>query len=222
LTPEDATGMFLLLGAGFAIAAFVLLIETIAWIIKKINRKFILEKNADQGSAILQKPDDMRHKSKSNEQCETLVHEYRDQPGFRKRHAYSAGARFNTYEDLNQKSDDRLQHFIPLQTMASLPVTSSPRLKISRMQTPKPNYTFKVDGDEIPEDISYDEYRKHEEDNSRDPTFQTENMGDQYFGAEVQVQSHHTFENVDTTGFLGFMENQDPTEQETDMTYDER
>jgi hypothetical protein len=230
LTPEDATGMFLLLGAGFGIAAFVLLIETIAWIVKKIKRKFFLEKNDDHDSPVLHKSGDIRHESKNNEQSDALMHDYRDQPGFKERHAYSAGARFKTCEDLDDKSDDGLQCFISLHSMTSLPVTSSPRLKNRRMQTPKPKYSFTVKGeadmfgDEIPENTSYNWHRKYEEDNSRGSKFQMGNAGDKYFGAKVQEQSYHTrmFEKKDTSGSLGFRKNLDPTGQDTDMTCDDR
>lgn len=227
MTPEDATGMFLVLGAGFGIAAFVLLIETIAWIITKVKRKFFLEKN-DQASPVLQKPGEMRHESKNNEQPETLMHDYRNQPGLRERQAYSADARFMTCEDLDEKSDERLQYFISLHSMTSLPVTSSPRLKNRRMRTPKPNYSSTVEGeadmsgDEIPEDRSYTGRRKEEKINSRGSKFQTGNTGDKYFGAKVQEQSYHTFEKNDTSSSLGFRENQDPTGQDTDMTCDDR
>lgn len=226
MTPEDATGMFLLLGAGFGIAAFILLIETVAWIIKIIKKKFFLAKNNDQVSPVLHKPGDVRHKSKISVQSETLMHDYRDQPGFRERHAYSAGARFKIVEDLDDKSDERLQYFISLHSMTSLPVTSSPRLKNRRMPTPKPKYSFTVEGeadmsgDEIPEDSSYNGCRKYEEDNSRGPKFQIKNTGDKYFGAEVQEQSYQTFEKNDTSSSLGFRENQDPTGQDTHMTCD--
>lgn len=217
--------MFLLLGAGFGIAAFVLLIEIIAWIMKKIKRKFFLERNDDQDSPVLYQPGDLRHESKNNEQSETLMHDYRDLPGFRERHAYSAGARFKTCEDLDDKSDDRLQYFI---SMTSLPVTSSPRLKNRRMPTPKPKYSFTVEreadmsGDEIPEDTSYNGRRKYEEDNSSGSKFQIGNTDDKYFGAKVQEQSYHTFEKNDTSNSLGFRENQNPTGQDTDMTCDDR
>jgi hypothetical protein len=210
--------MFLILGAGFAIATFVLLIEITEWIIRKIIRKFILEKNVDQDSAVLYKSGDMRHESKSNEQHETLVHDYRDQPGFRKRHAYSAGARFGTCEDLDEKSDDKLQYFISLHSMTSLPAINSPRLKNRRMQTPKTDYIFTavgegaISGDEITEDTHYDGYRKYEEAISQDSKFQTGNLGDQYFGDELQEKSYHTFEKDDTSIFQGFMENQDSIE----------
>jgi hypothetical protein len=210
LTPEDVTGMFLLLGAGFGIAAFVLLIETIAWIITKIKRKFILEKKADQDSAVLHKPGDMRHESTNNEQHEMLVYDYRDQPRFRKRHAYSAGARFKTCEDFDEKSEDRLQYFI---SMTSLPVTSSPKLKNRRMQTPKPKHTFTVgeadmSGDDIPKDTSYNGHRKYEG-ISRVSEFQTGNTDDKYFGAKFQEQSYHTFGKDDTSSSPSFRENRD-------------
>ncbi|XP_023706729.1 ionotropic receptor 21a isoform X3 [Cryptotermes secundus] len=262
LTPEDATGMFLLLGAGFGIAAFILLIETVAWIIKIIKRKFFLPKNNDEVSPVLHGDmrhksenndqvspvlhgnmrhksenndqvspvlhGDMRHKSENNEQSEVLMHDYRDQPGFRERRAYSAGARFKIHEDLDDKSDDRLQYFISLHSVTSSPVTSYPRLKNRRMPTPKPKYSFTVEGeadmsgDEIPEDSSYNGCRKYEEDNSRGPKFQIGNTGDKYFGAEVQEQSYRTSEKNDMSGSLGFRENQDPTGQDTDMTCDDR
>jgi hypothetical protein len=169
----------------------------------------------------------MKHNSKSNEQHETLVHDYRDQPGFRKRHAYSAGARFKTCEGLDERPDDMLQCFISLHSTTSLPVINSPRLKNRRMKTPKPDYTFTVEGqgsisgDEIPEDTRYDGYRKYEEAISKDSKFQTGNLGDHYFGDKVQDKSDHTSEKDDTSSFLGLMKNQDPAEQDTDKTWDD-
>jgi hypothetical protein len=218
LTPEDASGTFLLLGAGFGIATFVLLIEITAWIIKTIHRKLILKGNVNSDSAVSRKSGDTRHNSMSNEQHETLVRGYRDQPGIRKRHAYSAGARFKTC-DLDESPDDMLQYFISLHSMASLPVTNSPRMKNRRTQTPIPDYTFTLEGqgaisgDEIPEDARYDGYRKCEEAISKGSTSQTGNLGDQYFGDKVQ-ESDNMSENDDTSSFVCFMKNQDPTEQD--------
>ncbi|KDR16185.1 hypothetical protein L798_09600 [Zootermopsis nevadensis] len=147
LTLEDVTGMFLLLGAGFGIAAFILFIEAIAWIMKKIKRKFFPEKECYKNSALLNEHGDMTHKDKNNEQQESLIHDDTDQPGLKKRRVYSADSRFKTYEDSDDRSNDRLSYVIPMQSATSLPATYSIKLKNRRTQTPRPSYTFTVERD---------------------------------------------------------------------------
>jgi hypothetical protein len=195
--------MFLLLGGGFGIAAFVLFIEVIVWIMKKIKRKFFHEKEHDQNSD-LDNPGDTKHEDKINELQEKLVHDDRNKPGCRNRRVCSADERFRTCDDFDEKSHNRLQYLIPVQSMTSLPVTSTPKLKRSRIQTPRPSYTFTAGKDsemseeEIQEARSYTEYINCEEASSMRPNFQTEHAA----GAEVQEHSYHMSEN-DASGLTG-------------------
>uniref|UniRef100_A0A0U5BQ72 Putative ionotropic receptor n=1 Tax=Reticulitermes speratus TaxID=60591 RepID=A0A0U5BQ72_9NEOP len=233
LTLEDVTGMFLLLGAGFGIAAFVLFIETVVWIIRKIKKTLFPGEKCDQAPPDLDKSCDMGHEAENNERYEKLVYDYRAQPGFRKRRVYSADAIFKTCEDTDEISHNTLQFFIPLHSMTSLPITSSPKLENTRLQTPRPNDTFTIEkdaemsGDKIPEDRSYNGYGKYEEDSSRRSEFHTEKVSDKYFGAKVQEQSYHMFEEV-ASGHLGLRDWQDvhsehhPNEQEKDMAHSDR
>lgn len=228
LTLEDVTGMFLLLGAGFGIAAFVLFIETILWIINKIKKKLFPGEKCDQAPPDLDKCDDMEHEDENNEQHEKLVHDYTPQPGFQKRRAYSTDAIFKIYEDTDETSHDRLQLFIPIHSMTSPSATSYPKLESRRLQTPGPNDTFTIEKDaemsgvETPEDKSYNGYGKYEADGSRRPEFHIERASDKYFGAKVQEQSYHMLEEV-ASGHLGLRvwkdvhSEQHPTEQEEDM-----
>jgi hypothetical protein len=232
LTLEDVTGMFLLLGAGFGIAAFVLSIETVAWIIKIIKKKFLPEERCAQAPD-LGKSGDMGQEAENNEGHEKLVCDYKDQPGFRKRRVYSADEIFKICEDNNDTSHDRLQFLIPLHSMTSLPLTSSPKLDNRRLKTPGPNDTFTIEkdaemsGDEILEDASYNGYGKCEKDKSWTPELCTEKASDKYFGAKVQEQSYHMYDEV-TSGPLHLMEWQNvhskeyPSEQEKDMSHDDR
>jgi hypothetical protein len=170
---------------------------------KKIKRKFFPEKECYQNSADLNKHGDMKHEDKNNEQQERLVHDDMNQPGFRKRCVYSADARFKTCEDSDEKPNDRLQYFMSLQSLTSMPVTSSPELKKRRIQTPRPSYTFTVEretkifGDEIRGALSYRGYGKCEEASSVRPEFHTENAA----GTEAQEQSYHMSEE-DVPGLL--------------------
>ena len=228
LTLEDVTGMFLLLGAGFGIAAFVLFIETVLWIINKIKKKLFSGEKCDQVPPDVDKSGDMGHEAENNERHEKLVHDYRPQPGFQKRRAYSADAIFKTYEDTDETSHARLQFFIPIHSMTSLPLTSYPRLENRKLQTPGPNDTFTIEKDaemsgvETPEDKSYNGYGKYEADGSRRPEFQTEKASDKYFGAKVQEQCYHMFEEA-ASGHLALREWQDvhseqhPAEEEKDL-----
>lgn len=228
LTLEDVMGMFLLLGAGFGFAAFVLFIETILWILNKIKEKLFPGEKCDQAPPDLDKCGDMGHEAQNNEQHEKLVHDYTPQPGFQKRRAYSTDAIFKIYEGTDETSHDRLQFFIPIHSMTSLSVTSHPKLASRRLQTPGPNDTFtkekgaEMSGVGTPEDKSYNGYGKYEADGSRRSEFLIERASDKYFGAKVQEQSYHMLEEAES-GHLGLWEWKDvhseqyPTEQEEDM-----
>lgn len=228
LTLEDVMGMFLLLGAGFGIAAFVLFIETILWIIHKIKEKLFPGEKCDQAPPDLDKSGDMGHEAENNERHEKLVHDYTPQPGFQKRRAYSTDAIFKIYEDTDETSHGRLQFFNPVHSMTSLSVTSYPKLESRRLQTPGPNDIFTIEKDaemfgvETPEDKSYNGYGKHDADSSRRPEFHTERASDKYFGAKVEEQSYHMLEEA-ASGHLGLRDWRDvhseeyPTEQEEDM-----
>lgn len=228
LTLEDVTGMFLLLGAGFGIAAFVLFVETTLWIINKIKKKLFPGEKCDQAPPDLEKCGDMGNEAENNEQHEKLVHDYTPQPGFQKRRAYSTDAIFKIYEDTDETSHDRLQFFIPVHSMTSLSVTSYPKLESRRLQTPGPNDTLilekdaEMSGVETPEDKSYNGYGKYEADGSWRPEFHIEKASDKYFGAKVQEQSDHMLEEA-ASSHLGLREWKDvhsgqyPTEQEEDM-----
>jgi hypothetical protein len=216
--------MFLLLGAGFGIAALSLFIEATAWIMKKLKRKFFPEKECYQNSTDLEKHGHTEYENKNNEQ-QGLVHDDTDQVGFRKRCVFSANARFKTCEDSDEKSD-RLQYSIPLQSMTSLPATSSPKLN-RRIQTPRPCYTFTVErdaemfGDEIQEALSYTEYGKCEEASSMRSEFQKEKAAE----AEDQEQSYHMYEEdasgpLAVTGGMDQYNEQNQTEQDKDMAHD--
>jgi hypothetical protein len=219
--------MFLLLAIGFGTAACVLFIETILWIINKIKKILFPGEKCDQVPDV-DKSSDMGHEAENNERHEKLVHDYRPQPGFRKRRANSTDAIFKTYEDTDETSHDRLQFSIPVHSMTSLPVTTYPKLESRRLPTPRPNDTFTIEKDaemsgvETPEDKSYNGYGKYQADGSSITEFHTEKASDKYFGAKVQEQSYHMLEEADS-GHLGLREWNDlhheqyPTEEERDM-----
>jgi len=229
LTLEDVMGMFLLLGGGFGIAAFILFIETMLWIINKIKKKLFNGEKCDQAPPDLDKSGDMEQEAENNEQHEKLVHDYTPQPGFQKRRAHSTDAIFKIYEDNDETSHDRLQFFIPVHSMTNLSVTSYPKLVSRRLQTPGPNDAFTTEKDaemsgvETSEDKSYNGNGKYEADSSRRLEFHTEKASDKYFGAKVQEQSYLKLEEA-ASGHLGLRDWMDvhseqyPAEQEDSYT----
>ncbi|KAJ4435709.1 hypothetical protein ANN_18325 [Periplaneta americana] len=202
LTLEDVTGMFLLLGAGFGIAALVWTIEVIAWICKKIKQKLFPNENECE--------DGDNNETDNVENIDDNLNSDIDDTGYpipTKRRVHSspsADVRCRPRQVFDEQSiyhlsldrTNRLRCLVPLQSTDGLPVTSSPKLKRRRMQTPRPSYTFIIEreADDGSYEFSSSSMPQNADTNSDDV--------EKYFGARVHRHDCYLTANEDPTSLV--------------------
>ncbi|XP_069678184.1 uncharacterized protein Ir21a [Periplaneta americana] len=202
LTLEDVTGMFLLLGAGFGIAALVWTIEVIAWICKKIKQKLFPNENECE--------DGDNNETDNVENIDDNLNSDIDDTGYpipTKRRVHSspsADVRCRPRQVFDEQSiyhlsldrTNRLRCLVPLQSTDGLPVTSSPKLKRRRMQTPRPSYTFIIEreADDGSYEFSSSSMPQNVDTNSDDV--------EKYFGARVHRHDCYLTASEDPTSLV--------------------